>query len=226
MLTVAQAAARLGVGPEQVRRLARSGKLPARKIGRTLVFDDDAVEGRARLPLKAGRALAPRSAWAGLWLLSAADAGWLTAADRSRLRARLRAWDAERLVAAVRLRADRYDLRVLPTYRDRVLSADGVVASGMSAAAAVGADIVAGISADEVYCTPATLAALRRDLGLSERGETNLVVRVPRYDGLPLAGRAHMPAAVVAVDLAESADVRTRRSGLTLLADALTAARR
>jgi excisionase family DNA binding protein len=226
VLTTAQAAARLGVRPEQVRRLARSGKLSGRKIGRTLLFDDDAVERRARLPLKAGRALAPRSAWAALWLLSGDAAGWLPAADRSRLRARLRAWDGERLVAAERLRADRYDLRVLPAYRDRVLAAGGVVASGMSAAAAVGADLVAGTTADEVYCTAATLTALRCDLGLSERGQTNLVVRVPRYDGLPPAGRTHMPAAVVAVDLAESADVRTRRAGLTLLADALTAAGR
>lgn len=226
MLTVAQAAARLGVGPEQVRRLARAGKLSARTIGRTLVFDDDAVEARARLPLKAGRALAPRSAWAALWLLSGDDAGWLPAADRSRLRARLRTWDAERLVAAERLRADRYDLRVLPAYRDRVLATEGIVRSGMSAAAAVGADIVADNTADEMYCTTTTLLTLRRDLGLSERGQANLVVRVPRYDGLPLAGRTHMPAAVVAVDLAESVDVRTRRAGLTLLADALTATRR
>lgn len=225
MLTVAEAAARLGVGPEQVRRLARSGKLAARKIGRTLVLDDDAVEGRARLPLKAGRAFAPRTAWAALWLLSGEDAGWLPAADRSRLRARLRTWNAERLVAAERLRADRYDLRVLPAYRDRVLATDGVLASGMTAAAAVGADIVAGTAADEVYCTAQTLAGLRRQLGLSERGDTNLVVRVPRYEGLPLTGRATMPIAVVAVDLAESVDVRTRRAGLTLLADALTAAR-
>jgi hypothetical protein len=35
-----------------------------------------------------------------------------------------------------------------------------------------------------------------------------------------------MPAAAVAVDLAESADVRTRRAGLSLLADVLAAAPR
>ena len=46
-------------------------------------------------------------------------------------------------------------------------------------------------------------------------------MRVPRYEQLGLTGRAAMPAAVVAVDLAESPDVRTRRAGLDLLAAAL-----
>lgn len=221
MLTVGQAAERLGVGPEQVRRLIRAGKLAARTVGRTLVLDEDAVDGRARLPITAGRSLAPRTAWAALWQLSGEDVDWLAPADRSRLVARLRGYDAERLVAASRDRAERYELRVLPAYRQRALAADGVVPSGLTAAAAVGADIVAAESADVVYCTAGTLAALRRELGLSERGQANLVVRVPRYDRLSLAGRAHMPAAVVAVDLAESAEVRTRRAGLDVLAAAL-----
>ncbi len=222
MLTVGQAAERLGVGPEQVRRLIRAGRLAAHRVGRTLVLDDDAVDGRARLPITAGRALAPRTAWAALWRLSREDVDWLSAADLSRLVARLRGYDAERLVAVSRDRAERYELRVLPAYRQRVLAADGVVPSGPTAAAAVGVDIVAAESADEVYCAAGTLTALRRELGLSERGQPNLVVRVPRYDRLDLVGRAHMPAAVVAVDLAESAEVRTRRAGLDLLAAALS----
>lgn len=222
MLTVAQAAERLGVGPEQVRRLIRAGKLAAHRVGRTLVLDDDAVDGRARLPITAGRALAPRTVWAALWQLSGKDVDWLSAADRSRLVARLRGYDAERLVAASRDRAERYELRILPAYRQRVLAVDGVVPSGLTAATAVGADIVAAESADEVYCTATTLTALRHELGLSERGQPNLVVRVPRYDRLDLTGRTHMPAAVVAVDLAESAEVRTRRAGLDMLAAALS----
>jgi excisionase family DNA binding protein len=226
VLTVAQAAARLGVGQEQVRRLIRAGKLRATRVGRTLVLDDDAVEGRARLPIRAGRALAPHVAWAALWQLSGERAGWLTAADRSRLSARLAGYDPEHLVAAARARADRHDLRVLPAYRERLLTADGVVVSGMTAAEAVGADIVTAVPADEVYCSAATLAALRREYGLADRGQANLVVRVPRFEKLPLMGRAHMPAAAVAVDLAESADVRTRRAGLSLLADVLAAAPR
>jgi len=227
VLTVEQAATRLGVSAQEVRRLVRTGVLSARRVGRTLVLSEDVVDERARLDIAPGRVLSAPVAWATLWELSGERADWLERSGRSRVQARLRATDAERLVAATRDRADRHELRVLPAYRDRVLAHEGVVASGLTAADAVGADIVAAdAAAAEVYCTAGTLTGLRRDLGLSDRGEPNLVVRVPRFDGLPLTGRAHMPGAVVAVDLTESADVRTRRAGLDLLADALSATRR
>lgn len=225
MLTVDEAATRLGVSVQEVRRLVRAGTLPAERIGRTLVLPDDAVDERARMPVGPGRLLSAPAAWATLWELSGERADWLDRSARSRLTARLRATDAEQVVAAVRERSDRRDLRVLPAYRERVLTEEGFVASGLSAADAVGADIVAVGAAAEGYCSAATLERLRRDLGLSDRGEPNLVVRVPRFDDLPLTGRQHMPAAVVAVDLAESSDVRTRRAGLDLLTSALDAFR-
>lgn len=226
MLTVEQAATRLGVSAQEVRRLVRAGTLPAQRVGRTLVLSDDAVDERARLDVAPGRVLSAPVAWATLWELSGERADWLDRSGRSRMQARLQVSDAEQVVAATRDRADRHELRVLPAYRDRVLAHDGVVASGLTAADAVGANIVAAGATAEVYCTEEGLTELRRDLGLSERGEPNLVVRVPRFDGLPLAHRPHMPLAVVAVDLAESADVRTRRAGLDLLAGALAATRR
>lgn len=221
MLTVAEAAEQLGVSGHEVRRLIRTGALPASRVGRTLVIDDDAVAARARLPIGAGRAFAPRTAWAALWELSGLRADWLDAPGRSRLRSRLASLDADQVVAAARGRAERHALRVLPAYRDRLLHAEGVLVSGMSAAGAVGADVVTTEAADEVYCHADRLAALSREFGLSDRGEANLVVRVATFEQLPVESRAQMPVAVVAVDLAESSDVRTRRAGLTLLSDAL-----
>jgi excisionase family DNA binding protein len=226
VLTVDQAATRLGVSAQEVRRLVRTGTLPAERVGRTLVLVEEAVDERARLPVGPGRVLSAAAAWATLWELSGERADWLDRPARSRLTARLRSSDAEQVVAAVRDRAERHELRVLPAYRERVLATAGVIPSGLTAADAVGADLVATGAPAELYCTAAILEALRHDLGLSDRGEPNLVVRVPRFDDLPLSGREHMPTAVVAVDLAESADVRTRRAGLDLLAAALTAARR
>lgn len=223
MLTVAQAAERLAVSAHEVRRLIRTGVLAASRVGRTLVLDDAAVDERARLPIGAGRALAPHTAWAALWELSGLRADWLEASSRSRLRARVSGLDPAQVVVATRRRADRRALRVLPGYRDRVLAAEDVVASGMSAADAIGADVVATTAADEIYCTDGQLVALQREFGLSDRGEVNLIVRVPAFERLPFTDRQHMPVAVVAVDLAESSDVRTRRAGLTLLADALSA---
>lgn len=114
-------------------------------------------------------------------------------------------------------------MRVLPAYRDAVLSAEGVVASGLTAGAAVGADIITAGEEDEACCSTATSTRLRGDYALTERGQANLILRVPRFD-LPLEGRTRVPGAVVAVDLAESSDVRTRRAGLRLLEDALTRA--
>jgi excisionase family DNA binding protein len=225
MLTVGEAAERLGVSAHEVRRLIRTGVLPASRVGRTLVLDDEAVEMRARLPIGAGRALAPQTAWAALWELSGLRVDWLDAASRSRLRARVSRLDPAQLVAATRRRADRKALRVLPGYRDRVLAADGVVLSGMSASDAVGAGVVATAAADEIYCTATELAALQQAFGLSERGEANLIVRIPAFDELPFHQEQLMPVAVVAVDLAESADVRTRRAGHDLLAGRLSALR-
>lgn len=214
------------VSDQEVRRLVRAGTLSGQRIGRTLVIADDAVDSRARLVVTRGRSVSAETAWALLWELSGERAGWLDRVGRSRLRSRLQRSTAEQLVAAVRFRAGRHELRVLPAYRDRLLHADGVVASGMTAANAVGADIVAVGAADEIYCSAVTLTRLRREFGLSNRGETNLIVRVPRFDALTLTGRERMPAAVVAADLTESSDVRTRRAGLTLLETALSAARR
>jgi excisionase family DNA binding protein len=116
VLTVRQSAVRLGVGEEQVRRLVRSGQLLATKVGQTVVIDDDAVDARARLAVRPGRLLVPATAWGALWEVSGERAAWLGAADRSRLRARLRRYDAEHLVAATRARAERHAVRVLPNY--------------------------------------------------------------------------------------------------------------
>jgi excisionase family DNA binding protein len=224
VLIVPQAAALLGVGEEQVRRLVRSGQLVATKVGQTVVIDDDAVDARARLAVRPGRPLVPATAWGALWELSGERAAWLSRADRSRLRARLRRYDAERLVAATRARAQRHAVRVLPAYRDAVLAAKGMVVSGLTAGAAVGANIISAGGDDEAYCSTGTFARLRRDYALADRGQANLMLRIPRFD-LPLEGRERMPDAVVAVDLAESSDVRAQRAGLQLLAEALARAR-
>lgn len=220
MLTVPQAAARLGVGEEQVRRLVRSGQLDATKVGQTVVIDDDAVDARARLAVRPGRLLVPATAWGALWELSGERASWLSPTDRSRLRARLRRYGAEQLVAATRARAERHGVRVLPAYRARVLAAEGVVISGLTAAAAVGADVISTGEEDEAYCSTVTFTRLRADYALTDRGQANLILRVPRFD-LQLEGRERMPDAVVALDLAESSEVRTRRTGLELLRESL-----
>jgi len=61
------------------------------------------------------------------------------------------------------------------------------------------------------------LDKLSRDYGLSQLGAANLIVRVPTFDDDQVLTRRVMPRAVVAVDLLESDDVRTRRLGAQIL---------
>jgi hypothetical protein len=53
-----------------------------------------------------------------------------------------------------------------------------------------------------------------------------VIVRVPRFDGLPLSGRMDMPTAVIAVDLAESVDTTHRQAGYKMIEGALADLRR
>jgi excisionase family DNA binding protein len=212
-MTSREAAQRLHVSDRQVRRLVAAGDLRSRILGGRLLVDMGAVDQRLQSTPGRGRPMSARAAWGVLWELSGERAAWLSATERSRLRARLRTATAESLALAVRRRAVRHDLRVVPQYLEAVVEADDVVAGGISAAQSVDADVV-GLGAAEVYCTASTLDELRRRFGLSERGDANVTVRVPILQETPLlTGRDTMPAAVVAMDLLESPDVRTRRAG-------------
>ncbi len=223
-ITVADAAERLGVSAHEVRRLVEAGTLSAERVGRMLLLDERSVMRRARAHVGRGRTLAPGTAWAALWEASGERAGWLDRGARSRLRSWLRTRSPEHIAAGCRTRAVRADVRVLPGYRAAVLAETGVVAGGMTQAEHAGADILgSGDIPDEVYCSAGTWARLRRDYGVSEMGEVNLVVRIPRFDDPELLQRTVMPDAVVAVDLFESADLRTQRAGLALLEQSLAA---
>lgn len=221
MLTTDDAAQRLGVSTHEVRRLINAGNLRAAMKGRTWLVDERSVAERVGTRPTRGRALAARTAWAALFEASGEKASWLDAHTRSRLRKWLREQQIDAIARACRRRGDRYAFRVLPAYQDRLLTADRVTRGGLSAAADAGADLVvmSGVAtASEMYCDEQTLAALVKKFGLTDTGKPNVVVRVPRWnDGRLLAGNA-LPAAVIAVDLMEAGDFRTRRAGRDLLA--------
>jgi excisionase family DNA binding protein len=63
-LSIEGAAERLGVSPQQVRKLVRAGRLaPAQRVGRTWVVAGDAVAGRRREPSGPGRPVSAPVAW-------------------------------------------------------------------------------------------------------------------------------------------------------------------
>jgi excisionase family DNA binding protein len=222
-ITTGEAAMRLGVSAHEVRRLIAAGELTATPAGRFLLVDEASVRRRGGVQIGRGRALAPGTAWAALWEASGERADWLDRATRSRLRSWLRDRSAEAIAVACRRRAERHELRALPAYRGAVITDDDVVLGGMSAAEQVGADIVTlGDHEDELYCADATLRRLTKEYGLSSAGQANLIVRVPKLADVELLRRPVMPVAVVAVDLLDSDDVRTRRAGAKLLEQAIT----
>lgn len=51
LLTTAQVAERLGVHPSRVRALVREGRLPHRKFGRDLQFEETDLEKLERFPV-------------------------------------------------------------------------------------------------------------------------------------------------------------------------------
>ena len=67
--SVKEAAAALGVSVQHVRRLIRSGMLPARLIGDVWVLPADAVRERSSIDTPAGRPLSAETAWRFLQLV-------------------------------------------------------------------------------------------------------------------------------------------------------------
>jgi hypothetical protein len=90
-----------------------------------------------------------------------------------------------------------------------------LVRSGVSAAAALGFDLVAGSEVD-AYLPAAELERIVAGHALEEvEGGANVILRsVPESGGWErLEGRRFAPEAAVALDLAEEADARSARAG-------------
>jgi excisionase family DNA binding protein len=227
-LSVRQAAERLRVTEQEIRRLISAGELAADRFGETgqWAVDARAVAQRAARSPSRGRPWEPAVAWAALWLLSGHPADWLSASDRSRLRRRMREIEPDALAIATRKRAFVESGRVLPEYVDRLASAQGVVRTGVSATAEAGADLVS-TGAVDIY-SPTTLRPLliaQFGVDLASRNP-NVVLRTLPANILPVLGdRDVMPSAVVAVDLLDSTDPRTVRAGRDVLIQLLERAR-
>ncbi|WP_020387945.1 helix-turn-helix domain-containing protein [Kribbella catacumbae] len=225
-LSVERAARLLQVSPQEVRRLIAAGELAAERLGeRSWSLDEASVRLRAARGAGRGRPWIPAKAWAALWRLSGLPVDWLSTGEMWRLRAQLDEISADGLVIATRRRAGVEAGRVLPEYLERLVETDGVVRTGMSAAAAAGADLI-GTGQIDLYCG----ASLRSDLvaryGIDlTSSNPNVVLRVPEGDLPLLEGREVMPAAVVAADLLGSTEPRAVRAGRDLLGGLLTASR-
>ncbi|TDE89482.1 excisionase [Occultella glacieicola] len=217
LLAVSEAAARLGVSTRQVQHLVLRGALrqPARGI-----VDESSVE---RLVAVRGgshkRAWAEATAWGAVSLLSGGDAEWMGQTQRSRLRARLRELTAAELVERARNRAE------VSRYRAHASAGQhlrGELVHVIDRAARLG---LAEAGSIDGYVTADALTDLVRDHGLIRDDDGRVTLRTTTTDLGIVKDLANRGVVLAALDLAESLDVRERRSGVDALDRALAAFR-
>ena len=199
-----------------MRAMIHGGLLPGRKLANRWLVPQHVLQNSEVAARPAGRPFSPKNAWGLLFLASGKPAQWLSAVERSRLKARLRspkfpyASRFRRRAQVKHLRADERALR-------KIVADDKFVRSGVSAAENHAVDVLAqGVV--EGYLPKPRLAQLSYENALRRVPEesANLIVRA--VDGLwPFASERVAPEAVVAVDLIDSGDQRSRRAGIHLL---------
>jgi hypothetical protein len=219
-VSVSDAAASLGLSPARVRLMAAKGQLPAEKIGGRWVVERAGLRRRASRGSAAGRRFEPRNAWAVLALASGQEEVGVDPVVRSRLRRALSLEGLGALAPRLERRAEVRRYSAHPGEISHVLADKRLVPSGVSAARAVGLDLLSGDEADG-YVSDSDLAGFVDDHALLPAAdvEANVVLRVAPSDSWAalLEGRPHAPEAAVGLDLAEDVDSRSRAAGETLL---------
>jgi hypothetical protein len=218
MLSLAEAAGQLGIGPSRARALAAAGALPAAKIGKQWVIDPAAVAERNRIAHGAGRPFEPKNAWGLLSLASGEEPEWLEPKVSWRLRQSLKLGGLGGLIPRLGRRARIEIFQAHPGEIKHVLRDPALVRSGVSASASLGLDLVSGAEADG-YVRESEVERFKREHALrnSWLGEANVIVRVVPDEHWHLPAGSEAPAAAVAVDLAEDPDPRSHQAGESLL---------
>ena len=225
LMTTEDAAARLGVSERRVRALIGQGDLDAELVGRMYLV---APQSLARLAAHraGGRSLSARMAWAALLSdLGAKNLEGLTIdfelsrTDRQRLTA-LRDRKVEDWSWLARRRAVTARFSVRDAYLDRLVTDSRVRRSGLSALAEYQVELTFQRGEAELYVGDSDREAVLASY-LARSDDAGRVIIHTVQDKVitqaATAGTAVMSAATVAVDLAESEEVRARRAGYKLM---------
>lgn len=211
-MTTAEAAGRLGVTAERVRQLWRNGDLIGERRSTRLLLDRLSVLDLAERDRPATRPLSVRNAWGLLLMLAGEKCSWLTAPERSRLRSQARSRSEAELARLVRSRVTTLRFDGAGGVGERVQVNERTVLSGASLAHLKTDLVVDGLT--EVYAAQEDAQVLAARLRLWQDTRGAIVVHaVPDDVAYVLHGRSQMPSSVVAVDLLESGDPRSRRAG-------------
>jgi len=213
MLAVSEAAERLGVSTRQVQHLVARGEL--RSLARGVV-DETSVE--RLLAVRRGshtRAWAESTAWAAVALLSGREAGWLGESQRSRLRGRLRGLGAEELVERARERAS------VSRYVAHRSAGERLRAELVDTSSSAPRFELATTNAIDGYLAATDLKAVVARHGLVRDDTGSVTLRATSMDLDVVRDLVSASDVLAALDLAESLNVRERRSGIDALDRAL-----
>jgi excisionase family DNA binding protein len=220
-ISVSDAAALLELSSARVRLLAANGDLPAEKVGGRWLVERGGIEHRRRRGSVGGRRFAPNNAWAVLALASGNEAHEVDSIVRSRLRRALALEGLSSLAPRLERRAEVHRYSGHPGEASHVAADHRLVVSGVSAAGAIGLDLMPGREADGYICASALDDFVEEHaLSPASAGVGNVILRVVPDDVWAefFSGLTHAPEAAVGLDLAEEADPRSRAAGEALLA--------
>ena len=216
MIGVADAAAELSVSERRVRQMLASGTLRGSRIGRVWAIDPAALDMVADRCACAGRPWKASSAWA---VLTLADGRAIegSAVAQSRARRRL-ASGLLPLAERLRARAETRRFYGHPSVLDRLPGPARAVRTGLSATGEHGLDLVA-IGGYEAYMPESDIADVARRFALIEGAERpNVMLRAVKDDVWPFQPDEEVaPIPVVALDLLDASDDRSKRLAVSLL---------
>lgn len=225
LVSVPDAAGKLGVSRMRVHQRIKDGSLPAQRVGHQWVIDEADLNAVAH-NAGPGRPLSPASAWA-LIAVGEGDVAHLSPSARSRARSRIAQLLREapslddvdvfaaRTGRALGERAQRHGYRASPLDLPGIRSDPRLRLSGLSAPQAR----ISAVDLVEGYVRDRDHEALVRDhlLAPAKGARANVVVHVINGDG----DVEHLVGSdlVVAADLAEHGSPRERARAQELLAD-------
>ncbi len=213
---VADAAAELGVSQRRVRQMLASGTLRGSRIGRVWAVDRAALDLVADRGGRAGRPWKAASAWNVLALADGREIEG-SAVAQSRARRRL-ASGLLPLAERLRTRAATRRFYGHPSVLDKLPGPARAVRTGLSATGEHGLDLIA-IGGYEAYMPESDIADVTRRFALIEGPERpNVVLKAVEDEVWPFRPDEEVaPILVVALDLLDASDDRSKRLAVSLL---------
>lgn len=222
-MTTDDAAELLGVSVHEARRLARAGDLLiVERVGQAMLLDVASVHRAAAQSRIRGRLWEQHTAWAAVDLLNGGTAAWISYAARYKLRAKLAILSAEQFNALARRRAVTHSFRASGSYLADIQQS--LVSSGVADTQRSDVDfgLAGGGERVEGYTDATGMAEVIDAFDLVVDTAGNVTVHETGFTEVLATGSS---AALTALDLSDSLDVRERSAGLRVLDQLLTAIR-